>query len=341
MANNPTVSIVTPVFNQSSYIEQTIQSVLNQTYQDWEWIIVDDGSTDGTGQIIKKVKDSRIQYIFQEHRGVDHLTASRNKALSLCRGDLIAMLDGDDYWPDYKLEEQVKNFASPDIVLSYGECMIVNGNGRNMSYRPLPADRHIANNCPVGFALRLLLLKRECFITNSTVMVNKEALLRIGGFLDAKDLACDYTTWTRLSLEGRFMAHPVCLAYWRRHPSSTNYRREPARVTRAGIDFLREFVVLNKQKLSALEFSYDMDMLEKYWRRLNPFERYYSRAILALSFGAFREAREDFKAFLRKDRSLKNRLIYLLIILSSYVRYDLVNPLSLLKTKMQKSMRDR
>ena len=126
----PLISILTPVFNQSAYIKQTIDSVLKQTYQNWQWILVDDGSTDGTGDIITGVKERRIRYFFQEHAGRDHLTGTRNKALAECKGDLIAMLDGDDYWPAYKLEEQVKNFASPDIVLSYGECMIVNGEGK-------------------------------------------------------------------------------------------------------------------------------------------------------------------------------------------------------------------
>ena len=340
MTSRPLISILTPVFNQSSYIEQTIRSVLNQTYQNWEWIIVDDGSTDGSGDIINGFKDSRIEYIFQEHAGVDHLTASRNKAFTACNGDIIAMLDGDDYWPDYKLEEQVKNFASPDIVLSYGECMIVNGKGKKIYYRTLPADQHIANNDPVGSSLKLFLLQRSCFITNSTVMLNKKALLDIGGFLEARDLAHDFTTWTRLSLEGRFVGNPICLGYWRRHLSSTNYRRSPEVLMNSGLDFLREFVVLNKQKLADLGFSYDMDILDAHWRKLNPYLHYYNRAVIDLSSSSFRDARAAFKIFLERDTSLKHRLIYFLVILSSLVQYDLVNPLSIFKAKGEKIMHD-
>ena len=336
MSSRPLVSILTPVFNQSFYIEQTIRSVINQTYRNWEWIIVDDGSTDGTGDIINGIKDSRIKYIFQEHAGVYRLTASRNKAFTACKGDLIAMLDGDDYWPDYKLEEQVKNFASPDIVLSYGECLMVNGNGTKIYYRTLPVDQHIANNDPVGSSLKLFLLKRDCFITNSTVMLNKKALLDIGGFLEARDLAHDFTTWTRLSLEGRFVGNPICLGYWRRHLSSTNYRRSPEVLMNSGLDFLREFVVLNKQKLADLGFSYDTDILEAHWEKLNPYAHYYNRAVIALSSGSFREARAAFKNFLEGDTSLKQRLIYFLIILSSFAQYDLVNPLSTFKAKAEK-----
>ena len=340
MITGPLISILTPVFNQSSYIKQTIHSVLNQTYQNWEWIIVDDGSTDGTGDIINSVKDRRIMYFFQERIGRDHLTKTRNKALARCQGDLIAMLDGDDYWPAYKLEEQVKNFISPDIVLSYGECMIVNGNCREMYYTTLPADKHIANNDPIGSSLELLLLKRNCFMANSTVMLNKKALLDIGGFIEAREMAHDLTTWTRLSLEGKFVGNPFCLGYWRRHLSSTNYGRNPEVLLNAGFDFLREFVALHKQKLDDLGFSYDIDMLDACWRKLNPYSHYYSRAVIALSSGSFREARAAFKIFLQRDASLKQRLIYFLIILSSLVRYDLVNPLSIFKVKAHKIMHD-
>jgi glycosyltransferase involved in cell wall biosynthesis len=293
--SRPLISILTPVFNQSSYIEQTIKSVLNQTYQDWEWIIVDDGSTDGRGDIINGMKNGRIQYIFQEHAGVNHLTASRNKALRACNGDLIAMLDGDDYWPDYKLEKQVKNFALPDVVLSYGECMIVNRNGRIITYRSLPSDQHIANNDPVGSALKLFMLKRNCFITNSTVMLKKKALLDIGGFIEARDVFHDFTTWTRLALEGRFVGNPLCLGYWRRHLSSTDYKSDPEVLMKSGLDFLREFVVLHRQKLADLGFSYDRDVLEELWNKLNPYEHCFNRAMIDLSYHSFREARSAYK----------------------------------------------
>lgn len=336
MLSRPLISILTPVFNQSSYIDQTIRSVISQTYQNWEWIIVDDGSTDGTGDIIRDVADSRIRYTFQEHAGVDHLNRTRNRALMMCNGDLIAMLDGDDYWPDYKLKVQVKDFVLPDIVLSYGECIVVNGKGKKMYYRQLPTDRHVANNDPVGSSLKLFLLERDCFITNSTVMLNKKALLRIGGFLDVKDMAHDLTTWTQLSLEGRFAGKPLCLGYWRRHHSSTNYNRNPEVLLNAGLDFLRDFVESNKQKLAKLGFSYDSDIFEAYWSRLKPSAHYYTRSIIALGSGSFSEGKAEFRRFMEGDASFKQRLIYVTMLLSSLIRFDLVNPLMDFKARAEK-----
>lgn len=336
---NPLVSILTPVFNQERYIEETIRSVLNQTYENWEWIILDDGSTDGTGDIIKRFRNSRIKYVFQEHLGTDHLVKTFNKALSLCNGNLIAMLDGDDYWPDYKLELQVKDFDSPDIVLSYGESILVNEDGKKVNCKLLPSDPGIAGNRPVGSSLKLFLLRRMCFITNSTVMLNKETLLSIGGFIDAKGLTQDFPTWTRLSLEGRFAANPVCLGYWRMHLASDSYQAGPEFKMKAGISFLREFVLLNKQKLQALGVSCDMDMFEEHWSRLNPSVRYHSRTLVALSCGSFKEARTAFKKFLENDASLKQNFIYFLVILSSLLRFDVVNPLVTFKARLAKKIR--
>jgi glycosyltransferase involved in cell wall biosynthesis len=338
MITRPLISILTPVFNQSSYIKQTIHSVLNQTYQEWEWVIVDDGSTDGTGNIISSIKDSRIKYTFQKHAGIYQLTETRNKALAKCNGNLIAMLDGDDYWPESKLEVQVKDFDLPDIVLSYGECIIVNENGRKIQYTTLPSDKHIANNNPVGSSLKLFLLKRDCFITNSTVMLNKKALLAVGGFLKERDLAHDFTTWTRLSLEGRFAGNPFCLGYRRRHLSSTVCKRSSEVIMNAGLDFLRRFVLMNKQRLAELGFVYDMDILDAHWAKLNPYAHYYTNAITALSCGSYGEGRTAFKKFLEGDPSLKQKLIYFLVVLSSVIRFDLVNPLANFRVTADKIM---
>lgn len=334
------ISILTPVFNQRSYITQTIRSVLNQTYQNWEWIIVDDGSTDGTADIITSIKDSRINYLFQPHAGRYQLTETRNKALARCSGKLIAMLDGDDYWPEYKLEAQIKDFDSPDIVLSYGESIIVNEHGKKIQYTLLPDDRHIANNDPVGSSLKLFLLKRDCFITNSTVMLNKKALLDIGGFIEVrdKDVAHDLTTWTKLSLEGRFAGNPICLGYRRRHLSSTVCQIHPEVFMNDGLDFLKEFVLQNKQRLSDLGLFYDPDLLEAHWAKLNPHAHYYTNAVTALSCGSYREARVAFKKFMEGDASLKQRLIYSLVILSSIIRFDLVNPLATFRATAERFM---
>ncbi len=335
MNRKPLISIITPVHNQSFHINQTIQTVLNQSYQNWEWIIIDDGSTDDTGDIIKSYKDSRVYCAFQKHAGVGQLVKTFNKALKMSNGDFIAMLDHDDYWPEYKLKMQMESFDKPGIVLSYGECCVVNQKERNISNMNIPSDARIANNEPVGSSLKILMFNRYCFIASSTVMLKKSALLNIGEFVEAEGLYQDFTTWTRLSLEGRFSAIPRCLGYWRRHPSAASLSCDSVRLFDAGINFLREFILQNEKKLNALDIFYDMDKFEEHWEEIKKehfFYLPYNRAML--SVGLFEKAKAEFKKFLEKDSSLKNKLIYYLIFFSGLIKADIVNPLSDFKRKI-------
>ena len=103
MSSSPAVSIIIPVYNAQKYLEETLQSVLAQTFQDFEIILIDDGSTDGTPEIIEKYSDRTI-CLKNDHRGP---ASSRNLGLEAARGSLIAFLDADDLWLPTKLEKQV------------------------------------------------------------------------------------------------------------------------------------------------------------------------------------------------------------------------------------------
>jgi len=254
--------------------------------------------------MIKNIKDSRIHYSLQEHTGFDHLTRTYNKALAMCSGDFIALLDGDDRWPQYKLEIQVKSFDDPNTILSYGECFVINQKGNKIDHIRLPEDISVARNNPIGSALRRLLVDEWCFMVPPTVMLRKSALLRIGGFKEAEGLGEDFPTWLILSLEGRFAAIPRCLAYYRKHPFSVTATQNPVVYFDNQISFLRDFILRNNQKLENIGFSVDMDKLEKRWAKL----------------------------------SIKIKIIYFLRILSSPLGIDLVNLIVSAKSKLRKLM---
>jgi glycosyltransferase involved in cell wall biosynthesis len=339
MTSKPPLSILTPAFNSAEYIGETINSVLSQTYQDWEWIILDDGSTDGTAEIVRSFKDNRIKYIFQEHEGIEGLTKTYNKALSMCNGDFIAFLDHDDYWPQCKLDIQMKSFEIPDVVLSYGECCVVNQQGKKVGYMRIPTDRNIASNNPVGSSLRRLLCERDCFISNSTVIVKKGALVNIGGLVEAKGLFHDFPTWVRVSLEGRFAALPCCLGYLRRHPRSTYLNTDPEALFDAGIDYLRTFALQYQKEIDKLDLFYNAEILEKHWSDIRTSYLHvlpYNRAMLMLKLSSFRQARAEFRKFLGVEPSVKNIITFLLVILSELAEHDLVNPVAASKGKWAK-----
>lgn len=116
---NDLVSIIMPSWNTANYISETIQSVLNQTYQNWELLIVDDCSSDNTDSIIKSFSDKRIKYFRNEKNLGAALT--RNKALMEAKGEWIAFLDSDDLWDSQKLEKQIAFMKNNNYKLSYTE----------------------------------------------------------------------------------------------------------------------------------------------------------------------------------------------------------------------------
>lgn len=293
MDKKPLVSILSSVYNERLYIEQTIHSVLKQTYEHWEWIIVDDGSTDGTGEILRGINDGRVKCVFQENSG--YLAKNLNKALKMSCGSIIAQLDGDDYWPHNKCEIQVKCFEDQEVVLSYGECSLINPEGKTIGHIRLPEDSRIANNNPTGSALKRLLVDVDCFICNTTIMYRKSSLVDAGGFVEANHLFPDLSTWVKLSLAGRFSPIPACLGYYRKHLKSTTFNINQEYYFENQVNFFREFYQQNVQRLRDIAFHFDMDELENHWNHIKR----------------------------------KNKIIYRLTLLSSFTGVDFVNPLIL------------
>lgn len=123
------VSIITPMYNAKQYIEATMESVIAQTYENWEMLIVDDGSTDGSDSLVEKYqkKDKRIRYIYQDNEGV---SAARNRGIMDARGEFLAFLDSDDLWYPKKLEKQVALMREKGIGFSYTACDVIDAKGR-------------------------------------------------------------------------------------------------------------------------------------------------------------------------------------------------------------------
>ena len=111
---NPLVSVIITTYNRADLIVEAVQSVLTQTHQNFELIIVDDGSTDNTKDVVEGFADPRIEYIYMANWGGP--ARPRNIGIKRAKGEYLAFLDADDYWKENKLEVQLKHFNSPDIV---------------------------------------------------------------------------------------------------------------------------------------------------------------------------------------------------------------------------------
>jgi len=135
--NEPLVSIVTPAYNSQDYIEKTIQSILNQSYTNWELIIVDDCSTDDTVNMIKDFSDQRIKlHKLEENSGA---AVARNSAIGKATGDYLAFLDSDDLWVKDKLKKQVTFMQHHDCAFSFTGYELMNDDGELLNkYVPVP-----------------------------------------------------------------------------------------------------------------------------------------------------------------------------------------------------------
>ncbi len=128
----PLVSVIMPAYNAERYIEEAIASVLSQTVADLELIVIDDTSTDRTGQLIREFaeKDSRVRPFFNEkNMGV---ARTRNRGLSLCRGSYVALLDSDDYWKPQMLEKMIRRAEETGADIIYCSYEIVDEGGRKL-----------------------------------------------------------------------------------------------------------------------------------------------------------------------------------------------------------------
>lgn len=213
------VSIITPTFNHEKYIQECIDSVLAQTYTNWELIIIDDGSTDNTAKIIKTIseKEPRITYIFQENKGLLKLKETYNHALAISKGDYVAILEGDDYWLPKKLELQLRKIAETDAIFCWGIAEARDDNKKYLEKYPINfsfSKLEIYQNTKPAYILNMMY---EDFPIPLTWLIKRNALLKIGGFIQSSfALMLDRDTIYELSLHGRFAFVEETIGIYRR-----------------------------------------------------------------------------------------------------------------------------
>jgi len=191
-SRKPLVSVVIPTYNHARYLGTALQSVLDQSYQNREIIVVDNHSTDNTDEIVASFDDSRITCLKIHNHGV--IAASRNAGIRDAKGDWIAFLDSDDWWAHDKLKVCV-DMIDEQVDLVYHDLHIV---------RPAPSrfKRSRTKGRQVGRPVLKDLLLKGNPIATSSVMVRKQFLDRIGGFDEGTNMiaAEDYSAWMRISL---------------------------------------------------------------------------------------------------------------------------------------------
>ena len=208
----PAVSIVIPTYNHAEYLEQALHSVVDQTFHDWEAIIVNNFSDDATLQIIEQFNEPRFRVINFRNQGV--IAASRNEGIRNSLAPIIAFLDSDDTWYKDKLFKCMSEFENGANVVCHGENWISDSSvPRAIFYGPAEKATH-----------RNLLFRGNCISTSAT-LVNKEILEQLSGFSENPSFitAEDYELWMRLSLATtNFVFIHEILGEFRRHGESAS-----------------------------------------------------------------------------------------------------------------------
>lgn len=217
MGNNILVSIIMPAYNAESFIHEAINSVIDQTYSNWELIIIDDGSTDTTAKNVNEwlLKDKRIQYYYQEN---GKQGKARNFGISKSKGVYLAFLDADDLWMPEKLEIQLEEIKAKNVDLVFSDSYIFN-------------DKKVSKRNKKMNTLNMFFKGREALklflqinrIPLLTALVKKEKILLVNGFSEKRVVqnAEDYHLWLKMIINGCvFYGSDKILASYRIHSKS-------------------------------------------------------------------------------------------------------------------------
>ena len=204
------ISILLPVFNCGSYIEDAIQSIINNSYKNYELIIVNDGSTDNTLEIINQFKDPRIRIYNKDNSG---LIETLNYGLNKCNHPIIMRMDGDDIIHQKKIETQLNYFLKKKVVLLGTQGFTIDGNGKKTGEinLPLSHDNIIKS-----------LLKLSSGLIHPSVMYYKDAVLKVGGYNQNFKHAEDYEIYLRLGKVGKISNLEDKLIFLRKHESNVS-----------------------------------------------------------------------------------------------------------------------
>jgi glycosyltransferase involved in cell wall biosynthesis len=208
----PLVSVFIPVFNGEKTIRETIESVLNQTLTDFELVVINDGSQDGTLDIVERIPDSRIQVFSYPNAGQ---STSRNRGIEIAKGDYISFIDADDLWTPDKLEAQLQALqANPKAGVAYSWTDWIDESSQLLGKG--------SYNTEQGEVFTKLLLND--FVANgSNVLIRRQALTEVGGFDPSVTPAEDWDLWLRLAARYEFVAVRSPQILYRISPNSASF----------------------------------------------------------------------------------------------------------------------
>jgi glycosyltransferase involved in cell wall biosynthesis len=215
----PVVSVVLPVHDGERFLAEAVESILAQTLQDLELIVVDDGSTDGTQRVLAGFADERLRIVAEQHRGLVH---ALGVGIAEARAPYVARMDADDVSEPRRLERQVELLERrPDVGMAATWVVVIDESGRELSRRVLPSAHEDL--------VRRLLLRNP--FQHGSVLLRRDALEEAGGYRGDYGANEDYDLWRRLARSWELACVPEVLYRYRLHAAAVT-RTDPERVVR-------------------------------------------------------------------------------------------------------------
>jgi glycosyltransferase involved in cell wall biosynthesis len=201
--DQPLVSVITATYQMGGYVAQTVDSILAQTYPHVEAIVVDDGSTDDTREVLARYADDpRVRVVHQANAGQ---TVAKNRGLAEAHGAVIGFCDADDLWRPGKLAAQLPRFGDPRVGVVFGDFQFIDGEGAPIdTVRPRVYEGRVSG--------RLLI---DNFVHFPTALVRREAIAAVDGFDPSLSMGIDWDLWLRLSVDWDFVYVPKILVDYR------------------------------------------------------------------------------------------------------------------------------
>lgn len=207
----PKVSVIIPAYNALAYLPEAVDSVVKQTFTDFEVLIVDDGSSDGTVEWVSQIKDSRVRLISQQNQGS---SGARNTGITAAVGEYIALLDADDIWEPTKLQKQVRYLEeNPSVGLVDTWTVLINQQGKS-------TGKVVVSYADKDDVWKQLVQFKPICPCDSTPLIRRSCFETVGLFNRELPFLEDLDMWIRLASQYRFAVIKEPLVRYRQHPGS-------------------------------------------------------------------------------------------------------------------------
>ncbi len=268
----PKISVVMPVYNEEKFLEKAIESILNQTFTDFEFIIIDDGSIDDSSKIIKSFNDTRIKFFQSENKG---MVNQFNFGIVNSSSPLIARMDADDIAEENRFEIQLNTLLEhPEIQVIGSNVLFIDENDS-----PICEKRYPEFHKEIEFMMPI-----ESSVCHPSVIIRKEIFDKIGFYKSDYDYAADHELFLNLVYHGYkfYNVQQTLLKYRPRFMRSDKSRMEDSNAIsyRLGIDYLSNLDINSSSKQIKYSYYFRMGLLEYYRGSISNSRRYFFKAAL-------------------------------------------------------------